>query len=440
MLDKLKQDLIRPIHISVNFLSNISFLNQLLISCIVVFTWALVFNVDPISDARSYYNNALIVSQGGYPGTYWPAGYAIFLGTIFSLFSENLLVARLTNATLYLGIILITYHLTMSWFKSKQVAIMSAWLMLSYIGFLAYISLVMSEILFTFLMLAGLLATVTSQSNIKKNQTKTLLLLLISGLFFGCATMVRPQVIIIPFGFIFIQYILKQFLLRQALISVGLIYFSAVIVILPWLMHLHSTYDRFVFISTNGGVNLFMGNNPNADGSYMDNVVGPTMSEMGFDLSQARNAAESDSLYRTAAFQYLRSNTFEAVKRIPAKIYFYFRDEVSGFHHFERGSIKWAGMAISQLIYMFNIILFAYGVYAYNFRINQNPILPLFIILIFLLIILIFFGASRFRLPSIPFYLMFSSYSLIFISHKYTKNYESDEFTVFSSNYSGWRR
>jgi hypothetical protein len=240
---------------------------------------------------------------------------------------------------------------------------------------------------------------------------------------FAFAALVRPQAVLIPAIVVIVLNIdVNRIHLTKTILSLTIIYLGICLGLLPWLIHVSDEFGRFVFVSTNGGVNLFMGNNPHADGNYIAyDEVDEVVEELGYSFAEADNAAKRDVLCRNAAIDYIRSNPLDVLALIPFKLFYYFRDEASGWKQFD-GALRLVGIVVSQLLYMANVLLFVFGVYFYyrgNLKIS-GVLIPLLAILYFILIAIVFFGTSRFRLPTVPFFVMFSSYALFRWAEKQT--------------------
>lgn len=408
------------------------YLTPLLLTIIVVTTslgWALLFDIQPRSDALTYHRHAIDISQGrGYdPDAYWPVGYPLALGIAYSIFGPNLVVARILNAFAYAAMTLSSYYLASAWFKSKEVSALTALSLVLYPGFAIFINITMSEVLFSSLILMGLALLQSSQN--RKSKALTVMISFGAGILFGIATLVRPQAVLLP---ILCVLVLEKLLLFSnfkgtlfVLVKVAAIYLGIAILVLPWLLHLAAQFDQFVFISTNGGINLFMGNNPQADGSYMEDTVSQVLEGLGYEMNPGLNAAQRDSVYQAAAIHYIINYPTESILRIVNKAFYYFRDEVSGWLLMQDSIVKFVGMFTSQVMYLAVGAMALYGIVKARSSVPAITYqLAITVTGYFLVIALVFFGASRFRLPSIPIIVMFATYGLLTFIGKKSQNVE----------------
>jgi hypothetical protein len=78
---------------------------------------------------------------------------------------------------------------------------------------------------------------------------------------------------------------------------------TAALLFVPWAWRNFALLDSIVLVSANGGVNLWMGNNPSSTGGYME-----------LPARQFANEAERDRYYGGVALQYIRAHPVEYAK------------------------------------------------------------------------------------------------------------------------------
>ena len=121
---------------------------------------------------------------------------------------------------------------------------------------------VASELLFLALVLTALNIWISAGLSLT-------LRMILWGAAVAAATYVRPTALPVAFALPVIQWALDRnwrTLVKGLLISA----ITAALLFAPWTYRSLVQFDRFVLVSANGGVNLWMGNNPNSDGGYMD--------------------------------------------------------------------------------------------------------------------------------------------------------------------------
>ncbi|MDD5369031.1 MAG: hypothetical protein PHQ40_08100 [Anaerolineaceae bacterium] len=167
------------------------------------------------------------------------------------------------------------------------------------------------------------------------------------------------------------------------------------LVIAPWAIRNYEIYHTFVFVSTNGGVNLLLGNNENTTPN-----AGVTVDISRYeDLVSNRQmgAAETDQFYRNQAVQWIFDHKIDAIKLYILKFinHFNFRNDLKTAS--EASSLRdlVAGLTYLPLLTLFLVRLISFR----KFRISKYM---LFLILLYIswgLIMAVFFTRVRFRLP-----------------------------------------
>ncbi len=142
---------------------------------------------------------------------------------------------------------------------------------------IAYSSLLSTEILFFFLLLATVLALVKQQY-------------WWGGLVFAYACLVKPLALFVPIV-VFLIYLRRHLPIGRLLSTTVVVYGLVVLVVVQWLIRNYDTTGQVMFISSNAGANLFIGNNIYATGGYLlderaNSLIGPTSNEVERDERQ----------------------------------------------------------------------------------------------------------------------------------------------------------
>ena len=144
---------------------------------------------------------------------------------------------------------------------SHKVALLAALLACFYGMFLYFDAMLLTTYLEVFFYLVAVLLT------IRWTKTKINSQLIIAGLFWGLASITRPNFLIfVPVFVLYVFIALKKQSLRERLNPVVLLLIGLIpIVLIVTLMNILAGKD-FVIIAWNGGINFFFGNNPHANG------------------------------------------------------------------------------------------------------------------------------------------------------------------------------
>jgi hypothetical protein len=92
---------------------------------------------------------------------------------------------------------------------------------------------------------------------------------------------------------------------------------GAALLLVPWLVRNHSVRGEWILVSSNGGWNLYVGNNPagTADRADLARAVPPSLR----DTLMTMNEVEGDRYLRGLAAQYVREHPGETATRVLAR-------------------------------------------------------------------------------------------------------------------------
>jgi 4-amino-4-deoxy-L-arabinose transferase-like glycosyltransferase len=367
--------------------------------------WISIFDPTPVSDFSFYCEAGFNISQGngysikGNPVIYRPIGYPLFLGVIFVVFGYSLLIPKLANIILYMGILIFSFLIARKQI-SEFVARVTLLVLSIYPNHIAYSSLLATEILFLFLIMFAFWLYIEG-----RNKTW---LLVISGVIFGFACLIKPLAIFIPiiaFGVTFVTKNSKKNYKRELMLFMT-VYFCLTLTVLPLMVRNYLIYGEVIFVSANGGINLFIGNNPQATGGW----VNPSML-----LDTTLDEIHRDQLAFSTAIEYIVMHPLETVLRIPAKLYYLFILDYEGISWNEAGidpisvELKTSILLlkiIAQMVYILILGSFFFYFIKYQKLPKKVPKLGIGVILYFILISIIFFGSSRYHFSMIPWLVM----------------------------------
>ena len=394
-----------------------------------IFMVIIFSNINPVSDHAWYYQQARnislfngIISPNGTPTAYWPAGYPLILGLIFYIFTSAVIVGQLFNAIISTISTIIFFYICLRVTKNHYISLGCSLLLAFYPDYLAHVCLISPEPLFIFLVLLSILLFLKFDNY---------WISILSGLFFGLATMVRPQAIFIPFLLLIAKFRPKIKKKSQILIY-GVFFLTLFVSLIPWTIRNYYAFNKLIFISNNGGVNLFIGNNPNADGKYSDHFGEYLSNYTGLDKKTINNLNEIglDSLSRKAALDYISSNPVRILYLVPLKLKGLFA-HVSGFTWISfclaiKNTVQTVIINtgfIFENIYYYGILFLWILTWLYLVFIKKKILfpeienkLPIIIISYFVFIYgVVFFGSLRFNLILIPFIILSLAQKLILI-------------------------
>lgn len=380
--------------------------------------WLLNVNTQPVTDFDFYYERAKdIAANRGYAvdgvfTAYWPVGYPFFLSLFFRIFGPSILLAKILNTALTLSCVGLTYWITWRLWNSAIIGFLAGLVLALAPPFVAYSGIVASEPLYTALMLLAV-----AWSLVACQRPKFWLLV---GVAVGFATLVRPQAVLIPFLIIpgVALFSRSEREDRRLNYKKAFIYSLATMFLiqLPWHIRNLVVFKSPVFISTNGGDNLWIGNNKDATGKYMP--------PPGIPQSPEKELA-NDKATRTEGKNYILDYPGRVISLWPEKLAatFLTRSDVAYWSfQTEKGKLISPGTGDDKPLYKFTqrfsasysywlLILSALGALL-SFPILESRraiAIPVAMIALTALLSIIFFGNPRFGFPAIPFQAMLAA-------------------------------
>lgn len=217
--------------------------------------------------------------------------------------------------------------------------------------------------------------------------------LILSGLCLGFLILNIPAFLLTAPVLAWILYRHEKGPVFQRLARVCLLSVCTLLVVLPWTWRNYKTFDAFLPISANSGLNLFFGNSPHTGPNTGVNVDRTAVLVAVEDM----NEIETDHYYRDQALEWIRTHPVDAAKLYAAKAvnYFNFKNELKTTS--QSSTLKNALMFVTwtPLLGLFVIRLFFYKKYPLSEL--EKAIYLLVICNVFLSAI--FFTRIRFRLP-----------------------------------------
>jgi 4-amino-4-deoxy-L-arabinose transferase-like glycosyltransferase len=250
--------------------------------------WAIWIPVVPLSDSVAYDTFANMIATHGVfgwtpsqPSSFWPVGTSALYAALYTLFGHHFIAIVGFNNILSTIVVGLTIWLARLFFDNET-AIVAGSILAIWPSEVAYVTILASELPFTFFVLLGYCAWFSPRlSDLSRGAT--------SGLAFAAATYVRPVALLLPILLWLTN--LRDFHKLRGQLSVMLLAMAVIAVcIAPWSIRNTRLYGHFMLLSSNGGVVLWEGNNPDSVGVDMavpDYVVKLTEYERDKELSAA---------------------------------------------------------------------------------------------------------------------------------------------------------
>ena len=369
-----------------------------LLGCVLhcLFAWFATFQ--PQSDAADYHQLGLTIAHThtyevhGHPTAYRPIGFPAVLALVYSI-QESIFLAQIVQSIL-ISITGICIALLIYAANSSRV--------LSIIGmiiwFILPLTFVQTSVLLSEpLSIAAMLSAIVLQSQ-KKDK---ILLLICSGICWGIAVLSRPSFLLPAFvitAFIAIHNATIKESCKRFLITIS----SLSIVVSPWIIRNAIVMGK-PMLSTNGGINLLIGNNPQANGSYK---AIDALSK--FDMMSETDA---DAKAMDEVKNYIYNNPLQALLRIPKKIaYLFASDTYLALQSFAKPSLQYRESVRSLSFWNLSLfiipgaLIMLLGLYylplASHYEIGTIAIITM---IVWCIVHAIYFGSPRYHEPLIPF-------------------------------------
>ena len=383
-------------------------------SCLLRLAAILLIPTTMGADARWYFLRAVSLAGGhgyvfqGHPTAYWPIGFPAFLAVLFKVFGASAMVGKIANTILYLGMIALSNAIARDLFKPKAIASLTALLLAIWPNNILFSAVVLSETLYTFATMLGIWLVLKSRAR--------LLLCIPAGMAFGYAILTREIGWFVP---IVVTVVLlraeEKPELRKHWVTVLLITnVVAMLTVLPWTIRNYLAFGHFVPVTNNSGVNLYLGNNPGANGG---NIYGDAV----FDYVRAEhrslmNEWEWNQVCRDYAVRYALQHPAHEVKLTAMRL---------GELFLHEDSLGWVQKALDEdeaeilrdivrVFYCAVIGVFVAGFTLHfirrkNSRVDSIPTLGLWLMLFWTLPCLITHGEGRYHYQMTPWMAMYAS-------------------------------
>jgi 4-amino-4-deoxy-L-arabinose transferase-like glycosyltransferase len=281
----------------------------LILACalIVRVTIVLYLDIVPVSDYAGYHSMAinLLAGRGLTDGenlAMLSAGYPLFvLAPIFAVFGDSLLAAQLGNALLGVLSTWLIYRIAREVGAGRMGRLVGPLLFAFYLPSWIYAEYLAKENLMTPLMLGIVLLSLRCLHD--ASAWVSLLLGVLIGLL---AITGNAGLAILPVAFLALAMMPLSF--RGRVVRIGIVGLVAMLVIAPWLMR-NSEVIGEPILNSNGGFNLYLGNNPAANGFFVSIADTPR----GATWHQLREQGElvASNTLKTEAIDWIKRNPYD---------------------------------------------------------------------------------------------------------------------------------
>ena len=397
----------------------------------------------PVIDGQTYDDWAQEIAKGHWIGdkVFWQAPlYPYFLGIIYSLFGHDLFLARFIQIVLGSINCLLIFRITRLAFNSKVSWI--AFFIASFYGpFLFFNAELLNPVLIIFLNLCLILVLFSFSRSLKKNH------LFLAGIILGLSSITHGLVVVfLPFVLLW-----TVLLLLKKKFPVGKMVKYSIVLVVGFLLIISVTTVRnllvghdLVWISSNSGINFFIGNNPDYDHTtaIRPGIEWEELIQHPLRHGFVKPSERSDYFWRES-FSYITHRPFSYLELLGKK----FLLIMDGFE-IKRNQDMYLFRNYSFIL---KILLWRWWIYfplglvlplgfvgmiifvkdrARADTKDPKPLLVLYFALSQILALLFFFICDRYRIPLIPFLIIFASFA-IYRLYRMIKSKQSREYLIF---------
>jgi 4-amino-4-deoxy-L-arabinose transferase-like glycosyltransferase len=370
----------------------------------------LVFlDVEPTGDSVWYEQAGYNIGKGegytieGKPTAFWPVGYPLFLGVVYFIFGHSLFMARLWTVMLSLCICFLTCRIAKLTLGGSA-SLVALLLVATFPSQIWFSGLFFSEVLFTALLLTIVYLTLKLRGG-----RWGIWGWLFVGILCGASILVRPVTLLFPLVIFIFLFVVRKVSLKSSLLRTLLVVFGLLLVLLPWTVRNKQVLGHWILVSTNSGYNFWIGNNPEAKGTFTPEVADV--------LNLIDSEVERYYLGYREGFDFIISNPHKFLLLIPRKLFYLFLTDTFSFYYLltaaglsNTGRPAAVGGVLFELYYLLILALGVVGMALRSRDQNRDPIKLLYWILGYWVFFHLFlFTMDRYHFPIMPFILILAS-------------------------------
>ena len=263
----------------------------------------------------------------------------------------------------------------------------------------------------------------------------------LAGIVLGLSAITRPNILIfVPFVLLWIGWELWREN-KNRIIGSGLFFLLGIILIIsPVTLRNWIVGKDLVFISSQGGINFFIGNNPESDGKtafaapgmlpydgYKDNIWLTSIKLAEQNVGRKLKPSEISNFWLRQGFDFVKTHPLKFLQLLGKKLYFFWNsyeiESNKDLYFFARWS------SLLGLLLWDHVVSFPFGIICplaiwgiiLNAKFCKKYFLIYAFIFSYMFSVILFFVTSRFRLPVIPFLIIFASFSIRWLAEKLKK-------------------
>ncbi len=376
-----------------------------------------VHPLQPTSDFLWYYERAAEIAsgsgyaQGGVLTAFWPVGWPGLLGGLFIVTGTSALAGQIANLVFAVLVFALTATVGTAFFRDHMVGRAAVLLLTLFPNQIAYVPLLSTEIFYEFLLLICVWLLMQER----------LAPAIFAGLLFGVATLTKAQSLFLP-GFLMLGVFLSapsHRAFNRLIRLTCVVYVMTLLAVAPWTYRNYTVFGAFIPVSTNGGLTLLTGNNPQATGGFTPET--PLAQGLSHDPA---DQVTTDRLARLYAFDWIEKNPGRFLLLMPKKLFWLWAPDGEAEYSYQNGFAYYAAnvalfrtVRVLNQAYYFLLLLLALPAIWLLLR-RRAAASPwagagLSICVYFSAISMVFSGQSRFHFSLMPFVAIYAGWTLV---------------------------
>ncbi len=350
--------------------------------------------------------------------TYHPPGYYYFLATVYALAGHSYLAVRIAQALVGTLTCMLVYLLGKAAFGGSA-GLLAAAFSAIYPPLIFYSGVLLTETLSTFLLAATALLLLTGGNRDASQRT---ILLILAGFSLGFAALTRSVLLAtIPIALLWILTVGGGWPgWQQALRAALALCLPIVLVIAPVTIRNYQIHQQFILISTNGGVNFFLGHG--GSNAWKDQIRGipPDYEESDSLIGiSTRTATEEEAYFYHLGWEYIRQHPVRTVLDLPDK----FRRMYWASNYWPASDVQARLMrTLDQVLWKLLLVpLWLLSPLWLRGQEAHRAILLYGLVITSAVIPLVFWAQTRFRMPFVPLIIVMAAGALVRIWPRLTK-------------------
>lgn len=379
----------------------------------------------PIVDAKTYHRTAMQIASGQTGETEVfpePPLYPHFLGLVYALAGPRILMAKLVQSLLGVGTCLLTLSIGRR-VGDRRVGLIAG-LVTAVSGPLIFFN---TQLLATGLVVLGsVLAVRLLIASLDRRRWYTWLL---CGISIGATALAKPT-ILLPFVVLIAGLMVTALRRKSRAPAIGALAcgLGVFLCIAPITLLNIVRGGEFVLIASNGGANLYIGNNENAEQTIAIRPGTDWLRLMSLPVQEAnaRSPAEVDGYFYGKVWAFVREHPASFIGGLGEKALRFIHGReiprtIDVYLHARYSRL------LSNLVGRWGVVWYPFGVIAplavlgaaVSWRRNRLSRLLVFFVLLYAGSVVLFFTASRYRQPVVPILSVLAAFGVVWLFEQY---------------------